>query len=133
MSNFYNYISRIRREGSLREVDWYDTTNEVVRLMYSTLGWLVRDGWEKLIITKRHVLFGKGEVLHEHFDEVPCEEAKALGKNNCTTFREAMNLIYQYDEHVRRHFQLVEDSPDAVTYSIAADPLPQLDKEVRYA
>jgi hypothetical protein len=110
MSDFYNYIRQIRSEGSLREVDWYDTANEVIRLMYSTLGWLVRDGWETLSITNDHVLYGRGGVLHEHFDEVPCKEARAIGRDDCTTFREAMRLIYQHDELVRQHFQLVEET-----------------------
>jgi hypothetical protein len=122
MGAFYDYIRQIRQEGSLREAEWYDTTNEVVRLMYSTLGWLVRDGWERLIITKSHVLYGRAGIFHEHFEEMPCQEAKASGRDECTTFREAMSLIYKHDERVQEYFQLVEDTPEAVIYHINSGP-----------
>jgi hypothetical protein len=125
MSDFFDYIRHIRNEGSLRESDMTLPWNEVIRLMYSTLGWLVRDEWESLVITKSHVLYGRAGALHEHFDENPCDEAKAAGWNDCTTFREAMELIYEHDERVRQHFKLVEKTPEAVTYTISQDASPK--------
>lgn len=119
MGDFYAYIREIRRKDSMRKVDWYDTTNDVFRLMYSTLGWLMRDDCQKLIITKKHVLYEQAGVIHEHFKERSCEGyIDTEDGPGCTTFREAMGEIYEHDERVRMYFQRVDETPESVVYNI---------------
>ena len=119
MSDFYNYIRKIRQKGSMRKVDWYDTTDDVFRVMYSTLGWLVRDSCQRLIITKSQVLYEQKGVIHKHFDERSCEGyIDTADGPGCTTYREAMHEIYEHDERVRMYFQRVDETPESVVYSI---------------
>jgi hypothetical protein len=119
MSNFYNYIREIRQKGSMREVDWYDTTNDMFRLMYSTLGWLVRHTCQRLIITEKHVLYEQAGVIHRHHNERSCEGyINTADGPGCTTYREAMREIYEHDERVRMYFQRVDETPESVVYNI---------------
>jgi hypothetical protein len=119
MSDFYDYTQEIRQRGSMRKVDWYDTTNDVFRLMYSLLGWLVREKCQRLIITKKHVSYEKAGVIHKHHNERSCEGyVDTEGGPGCTTYREAMGEIYGHDERVRAYFQRVDETPESVVYNI---------------
>jgi hypothetical protein len=118
MEDFYTYIGKITSHPG---VDWHPTDNQVIRLMYRTLGWLVRDGWDSLIFTRTHVLYGKDGNLSKHFDEIECHESRATDLSECTPFREAMRLIMEHDERVREHFHLAEATPEAVTYHIVPE------------
>lgn len=64
-------------------------------------------------------------MMHRHLEiarhEVRCEEAKAAGRSDGMTYREAITLIYRHDEHVHqhlRHLRLVEETKEAGTNRI---------------
>lgn len=126
MSDFHDYV----RQNALVEYFKWHPYNEVINLMYSTLGWLVRDQCEALIITRTRVQYRKAGRLYKHFDiarhEEECAKAKQGGNYDhayCLSYRDAMKLIYEHDARVRQHFRLVEETPDAVKYDILPDPL----------
>src|SRR5438128_846402 len=98
--------------------------NEVVRTLYLLLGGILRFGADTLAITPTHIaLIRKGVPVgqldigkHEQWGA----EREPEQRSHWMSHREAMKVILKHDERVAQHVQLVEETPDAVTYRIVA-------------
>jgi len=122
MSNFYAYV----REIAMKEYRKWHPSDEVLEMMYRLIAVVVRDGADTLTITPSQILESTEGIVTETADiadhERTCEEWKAQGRGGCTSFRDAMSLIYQHDAQVRQHFQLIEATPEAAIYRIISEP-----------
>ena len=119
------FIEYIRNTALVKYTDWHPH-NEVIAGMYLVIAGSVRERAGSLTVTREHVLTQRGDVELGRIDigwhERKCRRIKPGQKSlRYTCFRDALALIIQHDAEVRKHLELVEETPERLTYRFVFD------------
>ncbi len=91
--------------------------NEIILLVYNTLGWALRDRCDTIRFTRHNVTWLCGDLPLGQFAESPLQTM---------TFRAAMALILRRDTIVRQHLRRIAEDDDEVTYLIIDEVTPSV-------
>ena len=114
-----NLVKYIHDTAMGRATEWH-SYDEVIQGMYIVIASSIRDHCDTLIVTRKQIKGQHDGTTVEYLDIDKHERDCETGISNCTSYREALALIMVNDERLRQHLQLVEDTPEAVTYRIMA-------------
>ena len=116
------FIDYIWSTAVLRYTGWH-AHNEVIPHTYEFIVVAVRERADTLTITRDHVILGRHGVEKIEEDigwhERKCRRIKPGEQSlRYTCFRDALALIVEHDQEMRKHLELVEETQERVTYRI---------------
>src|SRR4051812_31102885 len=112
MSDLVNYIYQ---EAMYRSAEWhrYDV---VILGMYNTIAASIRDQHDTLTVTRTAVQGLKAGKVLRFRDISKHEQDCEAGIPDCTSFRDALQLILEHDQRLQEHLTLIEATPDYISY-----------------
>jgi hypothetical protein len=123
LDDFLNHLKVIFEHNGFLDLDnEEDEYGEVTRALYAELIGCVRNQADTICITNAHMNQYKRGIMVRQRD-ISWHEQSGLSlapadRGLWMSYRTGMKVILKHDEQVRYHLQLVEETPEKVTYQI---------------